>query len=93
MRKKSGRTSEPVRVGPREFVAAWQGSNSVAEVARKVRAKKNAVRVRAYRYRQLGIPLKEFPPVEYEPTDWDELARYAAELIGEGAGAVQPEDG
>jgi hypothetical protein len=72
-----------VPVGPREFITAWQGSNSVAEVAQKVRAKKNAVRVRAMRYRRHGIPLKQFPPVEVELPDWDVLARYAAELIGE----------
>lgn len=29
----------------------------LAEVARKIGSRKQAVRVRAYRYRQLGIPL------------------------------------
>jgi hypothetical protein len=28
----------------------------------------------------MGVPLKIFPPVEYEETDWDELSEYAAEL-------------
>jgi hypothetical protein len=70
-------------VPPREFIKAWQESSSVAEVAQKVRSKKNACRVRAYRYRQRGIPLKEFPFVEIEPTNWDELADYAAELVTE----------
>lgn len=77
------RKQPPVTVPPREFIEAWQGSNSVAEVARKVRSRKPAVRVRAWRFRQRGVPLKEFPPVEIEPTDWAELARYAAELGGE----------
>jgi hypothetical protein len=65
----------------REFIKAWQESNSVAEVASKVRRSKNACRVRASRYRERGILLKEFPPVEYEPEDWGELARYAEELV------------
>ena len=72
--------SAAARVSPREFIKAWQESDSVAEVAQKVRGKKNAVRVRACRYRKLGIPLREFPPQVVEPTDWEELARYAAEL-------------
>lgn len=88
MRAKRKRTPVPITVSPREFIRAWQGSSSVAEVAQKVRSKKNAVRVRAYRYRKLGIPLKVFPEVEIEPTDWDELARYAAELAGEEAAGV-----
>jgi hypothetical protein len=64
----------------REFIKAWQESSSVAEVASKVRRSKNACRIRAFRYRERGIPLKEFPPVEYEPEDWEVLAQYAAEL-------------
>ncbi|MFO0803617.1 MAG: hypothetical protein U0791_10935 [Gemmataceae bacterium] len=43
----------------------------------KTRRKKSAVRVRAYRYRELGVPLKEFPAVVVELPDWDELAAYA----------------
>jgi hypothetical protein len=68
-------------VSARKFVEVWQGSQSVAEVAAKVHRKKNAVRQRAFRYRRLGIPLKEFPPVEIELPDWDELAEYAASLL------------
>jgi hypothetical protein len=79
-----------MQVTPRQFIEAWQGSSSVAEVARKVRAKKNAVRVRGFRYRKMGIPLKEFPVVEIEPTDWDELARYAEELAAGQADGAQP---
>jgi hypothetical protein len=69
-------------VSPREFIRVWQDAGSLAEVAQRVRSKKNACRVRAYRYRRLGIPLKEFPPVvQVELTDWDELAEYAASLL------------
>jgi hypothetical protein len=67
-------------VAPREFIRIWQTSSSVAEVASKVRRTKNACRVRAFHYRERGVPLKDFPPVEIEPPDWDELAEYAREL-------------
>jgi hypothetical protein len=79
---------QTITVPPREFITAWQGSESVAEVAQKVRSNKNACRVRGFRYRELGIPLKEIPtspPVE--PPDWDELSEYAASLL---AGIAQP---
>src|SRR5262245_14367174 len=65
----------------RQFVESWQTPSSLAEVAMKARMKKSACRVRASRYRQLGIPLKEFPPVIIEPTNWSELAEYAAHLV------------
>jgi hypothetical protein len=68
-------------IPPREFITVWQGASSLAEVAQKVRRSKNACRVRAYRYRQFGVPLKEFPPVVVEPPDWGELAEYAASLL------------
>jgi hypothetical protein len=75
---------EAVPVSPREFIRVWQTSASVAGVAVRVRRRKNACRVRAYRYRQMGVPLKEFPPVEVELPDWDELAEYAPSLHTEG---------
>jgi len=55
----------------------------VAEVAKKTGMLKKTVRVRACRYRQLGIPLRDFPPVELP--DWDQLADYAESLLPEGA--------
>jgi hypothetical protein len=77
--------AEDVTAGtPRHFIKVWQESSSVAEVAQKVRSNKNACRVRAYRYRQLGVPLKEIPTSPpCEPLDWDELAEYAASLLPE----------
>lgn len=76
-------------VSARDFIGIWQTSSSIAEVARKCGAGKNACRVRCYRYRQMGIPLKEFPVVVVEPTDWHELADYAASLLEDGAGDIQ----
>jgi hypothetical protein len=72
---------QTITVSPREFIKAWQESSSVAEVAQRIRSKKNACRVRAFRYRQEGVPLKVFPEVIIEPTDWDELSRFAAGLL------------
>src|SRR5947209_3143777 len=77
-------------VSAREFIRVWQTSSSVAEVAAKVRRKKNAVRVRAYRYRQMGVPLKEFPEVVIELPDWDELAEYAGSLVPKTAAISSP---
>jgi hypothetical protein len=59
---------------------------AVAEGSKKTGIRKKAVRVRAYRYRQAGIPLKEFPPVELP--DWDELAVLAKSLLPKGAVAT-----
>ena len=66
---------------PRKFIEIWQTSNSLAEVASKCQRHKDTCRVRGLRYRRRGIPLKDFPPVEVEIIDWDELADYAAELV------------
>ena len=65
----------------KEFVKAWQESSSLAEVAHKLRTKKNALRVRAFRYRKMGVPLKVFPPVVYEVMNWNQLAAYARKIL------------
>ncbi len=82
---KSKRTVETTPIPPKQFIKVWQESTSVAEVAVKLRRKKNACRVRAFRYRKLGVPLKEFPPVEIKLPDWSELAEYARSLLPEGS--------
>jgi hypothetical protein len=68
---------------PREFVKAWQESSYVREVARKVGSTKGACCRRAYRYRQMGVPLKCMWDVPVEGTDWEKLAEYARELAPE----------
>jgi hypothetical protein len=91
MRRKSSPVT--IRVAPRQFIKVWQQSATLAEVASKLRMKKNTCRVRAGRYRQVGVPLKEFPPVEIEMPDWSELAEYAAELLAdESAPSSDPAD-
>ena len=65
---------------PMEFVQAWQTSSGVAEVASKLRMRKDQVRVRACRYRKKGVPLKQYEPAENPGRDWDEIAAYAASL-------------
>lgn len=62
---------------PHEFIEAWQTSDSVAQVAERAGCTKLAARVRAFRYRQQGVNLKVFPPVEIPLIDWNELAEYA----------------
>ncbi len=87
----SRRNAATVRVPPKEFVRVWQTSKTVAEVAQRLRAKKGTCRVRAFRYRKMGVPLKVYPPVEVELPDWDELADYAAELLPPDEGKVDRE--
>jgi hypothetical protein len=71
-----GKVEEAASVTARQFIEVWQKSSSLAEVAAKVRRKKSACRVRAFRYRQRGVPLKEFPAVEVPETDWEELVNH-----------------
>jgi hypothetical protein len=85
------RSEHTPTVSARAFIEAWQSSATVAEVARRVGRTKNAVRVRAFRFREwYDIPLKYFPPVELELNDWDELRAFAEsfETIGESPTAI-----
>jgi hypothetical protein len=70
-------------VDGREFVRVWQTSSSLSEVAQKTRSKKAACRIRANRYRALGIPLKEFPPPAYMTSEdyYGDLRQYAASFL------------
>jgi hypothetical protein len=68
------------RATPREFIKAWQEASYVREVARKVGSTQSACSRRAYRYRQMGVPLKNMWDAFVEPTDWEELAEYARQF-------------
>ncbi len=49
-----------VRITPEEFVRVWQTSANTAEVAEKTGMTVNYVKVTSYRYRNLGVKLKDF---------------------------------
>lgn len=70
---------KPPRPTAREFIEAWQTSDAVVKVARKLRMTPAQVRVRACRYRQKGVPLKEYELPEYPA--WDDLADYAKSFL------------
>ena len=70
------------RITAQEFITIWQQSNSLAEVAKKAKCRKGAAKLRAFRYRKLGIPLKDFPPLQ----SWEELAVYAQSLMTNASG-------
>ena len=78
-------------ITPGRFIEVWQTSSAVAEVASKLKMSKNTVRVRACRYRQRGVPLKDYPPAEIPAVDWNGLARYAVELLEAGKEGTQPQ--
>jgi hypothetical protein len=73
---------------PEEFILAWQCSTTTAQVARKLRMTTAQVRVRACRYRQHGVPLKEYAVPE--PPDWEKLAAYAQSLVAPTASKAPP---
>jgi hypothetical protein len=65
---------------PRKFVEVWQTAEDIAEVVRKLHMTRAAVRTRAFRYRQRGIPLKDLPAGDcFAWIDWEELAQFAKE--------------
>jgi hypothetical protein len=65
------------RPTPVEFIAVWQTSTTLAEVASRLRMTKSQCWVRAWRYRRRGVPLKVFPPGGLQVWDWHKLAAYA----------------
>jgi hypothetical protein len=67
------------------FIKASQESSSLAEVAMKTKAKRNACRVRGNRYKDMGVPLKEFPPEPFITCEewWEDLRQYAESLLPE----------
>jgi hypothetical protein len=76
MIRKRRKRAEKIPVSNRQFVEVWQRSESIAEVARKLKSTRNACRVRAYRYRKMGVPLKDLPYAEWlSPGKLAELAR------------------
>lgn len=86
--------NRPPRPTAREFIEAWQTSDTVAKVARKLRMTADQVRVRVSRYRKNGVPLKTYALPDY-PT-WPELAEFAKSFLPpepEGEPKAAPEAG
>lgn len=71
-------------VTPEEFVRAWQGSSSMAEVAEKTGLRVESVRARGHRFRKRGVPLKKLAAQGRPATDWEALKKLAQELAPKG---------
>ena len=86
MQRERAEPEVPTPPTPEEFIRAWQTSRTLREACTKLRMKRAVAKVRAYRYRQRGVPLKQHevdPAVDLYP-DWEELAKYAAQLVAPG---------
>jgi hypothetical protein len=66
-------------VAPEAFVKAWQTSESVEQVAEATGLKVGSIRLRAAKYRKLGIELKQFERAR-KALDVEALKQLAAEL-------------
>ena len=73
--KKTNGTARKI-VTPEEFVLAWQGSETLDEVADKLEMSRMSVRQRAYSYRQHRVPLKSMRSSSRR-VDWDALRAIA----------------
>ena len=74
------RPSRNLTVTPREFIAAWQKGESLAEVARDLGVTPTSAQQRASTYRKQGVMLKHFPRTHANYLDWDELRKFAAQF-------------
>jgi hypothetical protein len=80
---KQAEQGSPPWVTPERFVEAWQTSRTLREVCSRLKMRRAAVKVRAHRYRQRGVPLKQHepdPPLVMFPV-WEDLAKYAVSLL------------
>lgn len=71
------KTNAPT-VTPEEFVQAWQTSESLDEVAKRLGLYRSLCYSRAAHYRRKGVALKEFP--RKASLDWAGLQRLAESL-------------
>jgi hypothetical protein len=65
-------------VSAEQFVRTWQQSESFAEVVKKTGLTVAAARMRAVKYRKLGVRLKRF---RADKLDVQALQKLAAELV------------
>ena len=76
--------SKKKKCTPREFVEAWQSSESVPEVAEKTGLTIPACRGRVSSYRKHGVPLRKMRTgAGRKKTDWSALADFAREVSSE----------
>lgn len=70
-------------VGPRDFIHAWQTSDSLDEVSLKLRGMPlSRIKARAAMYRGRGVPLKNYRRgARY---NWNDLSDFAESLLEEG---------
>jgi len=69
------------RVEAREFISAWQTSESVSEVAEKTGLQEGSCQTRAAKYRTQGIQLKHMPRGGGSRLDIDDLNAFALSLV------------
>jgi hypothetical protein len=72
-------------VPARKFIEVWQTSETVAEVMAKLKMRRPACTLRAKRYRDRGVPLKDLDPGYAQAGtyggQWEDLAEYAKDLV------------
>lgn len=63
------------KISARDFIKAWQTSDTIEDVISKTKMSRAAINSRAYIYKKRGVPLKKME--NSGGYDWDKLAEYA----------------
>lgn len=69
------------RTNTEEFVAIWQSSATVEEAAQRAKIKRNCAKVRASRYRKMGVQLKRMPTISIAKQEKDFLVNEAKDML------------
>lgn len=80
VRRTTKTTGGPGPVSPDEFVKVWQSSESLAEVATRLKMTKDACRSRAEMYRRKGVPLQDLRRRASPHVNWNGVAAVAADV-------------
>ena len=78
------------RSSAEDFIRAWQGAETVDEVAKKLGIKSETARSRASGYVAKGIMLKKLSGTRGHKLDLEALTQLAAETLPEGAPVMVP---
>lgn len=81
--KKTKAARSAPEVSVKDFVVAWQGSSSLAEVEQKTGIRAAIAAARASMYRKKGIDLKYYAPGRKEKIDVDGLNELIRSMGGE----------